>query len=83
MATCSFTVKVVKVNVCDNVTNAGTIGKTCVDGKINLTNITSPSGGRGTLEYLWLQSTVGCPPNAPNQVVLNSNSPTLTVNHIN
>lgn len=82
MATCSFKVKVVKVNACDNVTDAGKIGKTCVDGKINLTNITSPSGGSGALEYLWLKSTVGCPPNAPNQVVPNSNSPTLTIGHI-
>ena len=81
-STCSFTVKVVKVNACDNITYAGTIGKTCVNGKITLTNITSPSGGSGVIEYLWLKSTVGCPPNAPNQVVPNSNSPTLTVNHI-
>ncbi|MCC6282202.1 MAG: hypothetical protein IT262_16485, partial [Saprospiraceae bacterium] len=52
---------------CYNVTNGGTIGsnQSICSGSTPapLTNVTSPSGGSGTLEYLWLQSTtIPCPP---------------------
>jgi HYR domain/Ricin-type beta-trefoil lectin domain-like/Secretion system C-terminal sorting domain len=80
--TCSFTVKVVKIISCNNVTNAGKISKTCVDGKVTLSNTESPSGGSGTLEYVWLKSTVRCPPGNHDEVVPNSNTPTLVVGSV-
>nr|MBP7184938.1 T9SS type A sorting domain-containing protein [Saprospiraceae bacterium] len=47
---------------CDNVINGGTIGsnQTICSGTIPQTigNITLPTGGSGTIEYLWLQTTV-------------------------
>jgi len=51
---------------CNNITNGGTIGsnQTITNGgdPAPFTNITSPSGGSGTIEYLWLQSsTIPCP----------------------
>ena len=52
---------------CSNVTSGGTIGgaQTICPGSTPtlLTNATSPSGGSGTLEYMWLSSTSGCPTN--------------------
>ncbi|MEZ5045831.1 MAG: SdrD B-like domain-containing protein [Chitinophagaceae bacterium] len=49
------------VQTCNNVTSGGTIGSDetfCGSSfdPANITNITSPSGGSGTLEYIWLQS---------------------------
>ena len=81
-AICTFTVKVVKIITCNNVTNAGKINKSCVDGKVTLTNIENPSGGSGTLEYVWLKSTVRCPPGNHDEVVPNSNAPTLAVGSV-
>ncbi|MEZ4893191.1 MAG: SprB repeat-containing protein [Saprospiraceae bacterium] len=54
---------------CDNVTDGGQIGSdqvACGVSSFNpaaFTNIQSPSGGSGNLEYMWLKSTtVPCPP---------------------
>lgn len=48
---------------CQNVTNAGEIGAAqsgCSPfDPSNITSISNPSGGSGTLEYVWLQSTNG------------------------
>ncbi len=68
-ATFTFT-----VTKCFNVTNGGTIGssQTICSGQspAALTNVTLPSGGSGTLQYQWYQSTaVPCP---------NANSATWT-----
>lgn len=51
-------------STCNNVTDAGLIGsnETICGTSMNpalITNITSPSGGSGTLQYLWLISTDG------------------------
>ncbi|MBK9735311.1 MAG: hypothetical protein IPO92_10225 [Saprospiraceae bacterium] len=57
---------------CSNVTSGGTIGSnqnSCSSSftPATLTNVTSPSGGSGTLEYLWLKSTTTCiAPNGTN-----------------
>ena len=51
--------------VCNNVTDGGKIsGDETGCGSYNpgpITNQTYPSGGSGTVEYLWLSSTTGCP----------------------
>ena len=64
---------------CNNVTNGGTIGgnqTVCAGDAANtLTNIASPSGGSGALEYLWLSSTTECPTNI-NQAVPGANNAT-------
>ena len=58
-ATCS------NQQVCDNVTNGGSIGGAqsgC--GPFDpqpLTSVSLPSGGSGAIEYIWLSSTSGCP----------------------
>lgn len=71
---------------CSNVTNGGQIGSnqtSCLAtyDPAPFTNITSPSGGTGTLEYLWLRSTTTCiAPNGTNdsewEAVPNSNAAT-------
>ena len=50
--------------VCSNITNAGTIGTSTsgctTTGSFDpplITSITDPSGGTGTIEYIWLQTT--------------------------
>ncbi|MCB0517515.1 MAG: multicopper oxidase domain-containing protein [Saprospiraceae bacterium] len=57
------------VSVCDNVTNAGTIGfgancaastTVCNTAAPNISNCASPSGGSGNLEIIWLKSTTSC-----------------------
>jgi hypothetical protein len=49
---------------CDNVTSGGQIGGTQIlcSGEIagTLTNVSTPSGGSGNIEYLWLSSTTSC-----------------------
>jgi hypothetical protein len=62
--TISFTIQ-----ECDNVTNGGTIGSDQVACGVSsfdpapLTNITFPTGGSGTIEYMWLKATAStCPP---------------------
>ncbi|MBK8701086.1 MAG: hypothetical protein IPN29_16720 [Saprospiraceae bacterium] len=71
---------------CNNVTNGGAIGvnQTSCGSSFDpsvINNVTSPSGGSGTLEYLWLKSTTTCtPPNGTNNSqwvsITNSNSAT-------
>ncbi|MBK9687026.1 MAG: hypothetical protein IPO65_04450 [Saprospiraceae bacterium] len=71
---------------CSNVTSGGTIGSNqsaCASSfdPAPLTSIAAPSGGSGTIEYLWLKSTSTCtPPNGSNnsqwQEIPNSNSAT-------
>ncbi|MFM9947441.1 MAG: hypothetical protein ACKV1O_05840, partial [Saprospiraceae bacterium] len=70
---------------CFNITNGGAIGsnQTIAPGSspTTLTNITTPSGGSGTIEYLWLRSTtVPCPPigDAAWQSISNSNTSTYS-----
>ena len=70
---------------CNNVTSGGTIGsnQTITSGSApaTFTNVTSPSGGSGTLEYLWLKSTtIPCPPigDASWQSIPSSNTATYT-----
>jgi hypothetical protein len=62
---------------CSNVTNGGQIGSNqsgCAPfNPGNLTNISSPSGGNGTLEYRWAASITGLTPqgiNDPNWTVI-------------
>jgi hypothetical protein len=62
-ASASFTFTLTNVT-CSNVTNAGTIGydeticATSFDPAL-IQNLTAPSGGSGTLEYIWLSSLDG------------------------
>ncbi len=52
---------------CDNVTDGGEIqaNETNTSGydPAAITNVVSPSGGSGQIEYIWLSSTTGCPDN--------------------
>ncbi len=55
------------LQACNNATNGGTIGSSqsgCGSSfdPAAFTNITSPSGGSGTLETIWIKSTTNCPP---------------------
>lgn len=51
--------------VCNNITNGGTISgnqEICLGATPSpLQNIVSPSGGTGSIEYIWVHSTTGCP----------------------
>jgi hypothetical protein len=67
-------------NTCDNVTSAGTITPSTPTGCLSasgsfdpgiINNTTLPSGGTGSLEYLWLYSTDG---GATGTAIANSNS---------
>ncbi|MCU0468229.1 MAG: hypothetical protein MUF58_06470, partial [Arcicella sp.] len=79
-----------KADCCDNVTNGGQIAgnqRNC--GPFNpapFTNVTLPSGGSGTLEYIWLRSTTAStftPQNANEWIpIVGSNSATLDLNNI-
>ncbi len=79
----SITVYVNATTTCNNFTSGGTIGSDqtiCSGASASLTNVTSPSGGSGTAEYLWLQWTSQPPTDGSNTgatVVSNSNSATL------
>jgi hypothetical protein len=64
--------------VCDNVTNGGTISKSCVNNEVSLNSVTLPSGGSGTIEYVWMKGTSGCSVSSMTAVP-NSNSATLTI----
>ena len=64
-------------NECGNVTNGGIIGD---DESFEnpydpapIENVETPSGGTGTIEYMWLSSTSGCP--GLGDEISNSNSP--------
>ncbi|MEA5459529.1 SdrD B-like domain-containing protein [Arcicella sp. LKC2W] len=77
-------------NCCDNVTNGGQIGgnqRNCgAFDPAAFTNVTLPSGGTGTLEYLWLKSTTASTytdANASEWIpIVGSNSATLDLNNI-
>jgi hypothetical protein len=76
---CNATIfKFTTVSPCSNLTSGGTIGKTCLNGQVSLTNVTLPTGGSGTLEYVWMKGTTSCDV-ATMTAVANSNSATLTV----
>ena len=47
--------------VCVNVTNGGSVTKVCNNGTVTLTSTSPVTGGSGAVEYIWLQSTAGCP----------------------
>ena len=84
---------------CDNVTAGGQIGigtncdqntTVCIgQSSTEIGNCTLPSGGSGTIEYIWLKSTT-CPNRPPTSVtndpnwmmVPNSDNPTLVVNNL-
>ncbi len=63
---------------CDNVTNGGSIGKTCASNQVSLTNAVAPSGGSGNLEYMWISGTVDCNPDNMTPVA-GANGPALTI----
>ncbi|MFZ1705526.1 MAG: SdrD B-like domain-containing protein [Saprospiraceae bacterium] len=77
---------------CSNVTNGGQIGSSQTSCMATFdpaafTNISSPSGGSGALEYLWLKSTTTCvAPNGSNnsewESISDSNSSTLDIGPI-
>ncbi len=75
--------KVITVNVtsctgCDNVTGGGTIGKACSNGQVSLTSVYLPSGGSGSIEYLWMRGTTSCDVSTMTAVP-SSNTASLTV----
>ena len=66
-----------KAQCCDNVTDGGEIAGEQIGcgpafDPAQLTNVTLPSGGCGTLEYLWFSSSLGTPyfPGSPDWVAL-------------
>jgi hypothetical protein len=75
---------------CDNVTNGGQIGsnqRNCgAFDPAPFTNVQLPTGGTGTLEYIWLKSTTATTFTAENAAewfpIAGTNSPTLDVNSI-
>ncbi len=77
-ATKTIAVTVTTCTTCNNVTNGGTIAKSCSNGQVSFSNVTLPSGGTGTIEYVWISGTLDCNPSNMTEVA-NSNSPTLTV----
>lgn len=94
-----ITIAVPRACGCDNLTAGGNIGfdtdcdrttTVCIGGNSTLIgSCTLPSGGSGTIEYLWLKSTTcsNVPPtsitNDPNwTIVPNSNTTTLTVTNL-
>lgn len=94
-----MTIAVPRACGCDNLTAGGTIGidndcdgirTVCVgQNSTVIGNCTLPSGGSGTIEYLWLKSTT-CPNRPPTSITNDSNwmmiadsdSPTLVVNNL-
>lgn len=66
--------------ICSNLTNAGTIGYDqylCGPGNdpLPIIELTSPVGGAGPIEYLWMRSTIGGPFNNTNwEPIPNSNT---------
>ena len=72
----------VQTSCCSNITDGGQIGSNQVVCTGNtpdpLTNIQSPTGGEGTIEYMWIKSTTTCDPptstNDPNwQEIIGAN----------
>lgn len=87
LTTCSFTVNVIEsAATCNADGNGGQIsGNEIVCDAYDPQTITSssaPSGGSGTIEYVWLKSESGCPTNI-NQAISNSNSATYNPPLIN
>ncbi len=87
LTTCSFTVNVTESTAtCDADGNGGQIsGNEIVCDPYDPQTISSssaPSGGSGTIEYVWLKSENGCPTNI-NQAIPNSNSATYNPPLIN
>jgi hypothetical protein len=72
-------INVQQPTTCNNVTNSGTIGydeTSCQPfNPANIESLTLPSGGSGTLEYIWLSSTQGCPDNL-SQTIPGATGPT-------
>ncbi|MEL6866122.1 MAG: SdrD B-like domain-containing protein, partial [Bacteroidota bacterium] len=67
---------------CNNITHPGSIGysATLCGGTVDpgtLVSVENASGGSGTLEYMWLKSTSGCP-NDFSQIIPGANSTTYT-----
>jgi hypothetical protein len=76
--TCCFSITVNSGGTgCDNVTNGGTISKSCSNGVITLSG-TAPTGGSGALEYQWLKATNSCPTSLT-QVIAGATNASLTV----
>ena len=74
-SSCNFTVTVLSgVKQCSNVTYGGTIGKTRTNDGIVLNNVTSPTGGSGNMEYVWMKSTTSRCPTSRSYVIPNSNA---------
>lgn len=77
-------VKILKYNtcastpICDNITNGGTISKNCNNGIVSLTASTPVTGGTGTIEYIWLKSTQGCPGD-PAQAIAGATGESYTI----
>ncbi len=70
---CSFTVTVSEtVSNCQPLTDGGSIGNNESDcgpyTPMAIDNLTSPTGGSGTIEYLWLSSTSDCPSSVGQQI---------------
>ena len=61
-ASVSIAVTVANCPTCDNVTSGGSISKVCASNQVSLTNVGLPTGGSGTIEYLWISGTVDCNP---------------------
>lgn len=94
-----LTIAVPKECGCDNITKGGKIGldpncesstTVCIgENNIVIGNCELPSGGNGTIQYLWLKSIV-CPnrppagiPNDPDWVIVaNSDTPILTISNL-
>ena len=80
ITTCSFNVTVTETVVVCNPDNSGgqISGNEIICDPYDPQTITSsnlPTGGTGTIEYIWLKSESGCPTNI-SQAIPNSNSPT-------
>ncbi len=87
LTTCSFNVNVTESAVtCNTDTDGGQIaGNEIICDPYDPQTITStstPSGGSGTIEYVWLKSESGCPNNI-SQAIPNSNSATYNPPLIN
>lgn len=76
--TCCITITITATAGCSNVTNGGTISKSCNNGVITLSG-TTPVGGSGNLEYQWLSATSACPTNTT-QAIAGATNATLVVN---
>ena len=86
-ASCSFTVTVeTQTLACLDDTNGGIIGANETNCAAftasSIGNISLPTGGVGTIEYLWLASTIACPTSLGEQIP-GEQGPTLSPGFIN